>query len=374
MLMLLALVFCALLVFFLMVYFGYYALVRSYARKPWNVNIDQKYRPSVSILIPTHNEEKNIGQKLDNIVRVSYPEELIEIIVVDDASTDRTLSVIEGFLEKNQVRNLKIVRQDSREGKSAALNKALGVSSNQIVIVSDADTTWDKDILEKAIPYLADPKVGATTSVGINSNERESWVTKGEGTYLNFVSVMRTGESKLYSTIRFEGGFCAYKKEAFDHFDDETGADDSGTALNIVQNGWRTILVPEAVFYTWFPSDLSGKMKTKIRRANQLIGLWIKCFRLMLRRQLRLPKKIAIPQLLLFIANPTVLLSLTIVAFVTVALFPFSFFSLALVLLIGGSLLLARRIFLEVLVDNIILLFALFSFLVGKRYISWESH
>jgi len=266
------------------------------------------------------------------------------------------------------------VRQDSREGKSAALNKALGVSSNQIVIVSDADTTWDKDILEKAIPYLADPKVGATTSVGINSNERESWVTKGEGTYLNFVSVMRTGESKLYSTIRFEGGFCAYKKEAFDHFDDETGADDSGTALNIVQNGWRTILVPEAVFYTWFPSDLSGKMKTKIRRANQLIGLWIKCFRLMLRRQLRLPKKIAIPQLLLFIANPTVLLSLTIVAFVTVALFPFSFFSLALVLLIGGSLLLARRIFLEVLVDNIILLFALFSFLVGKRYISWESH
>jgi cellulose synthase/poly-beta-1,6-N-acetylglucosamine synthase-like glycosyltransferase len=335
--------------------------------------MSDSFQPKISILVPVHNEEKTVAEKLDNISHVSYPRNAFEVIVVDDGSDDNTLSIVMEFAKSNQSVGIKVLEQNCRAGKSTALNKALSFASNQIVIVSDADTLWNADILEKTMPYLADQRVGAVTGVGMNCNQNESWVTKGERTYLDLTSLIRTGESKMHSTIRFEGGFCAYKKEAFDRFDSDTGADDSGTALTVVQNGWRAILVPDAIFYTSFPTTLRGKLRIKVRRANQLIGLWIKCLKLMLRRRLVLPKKIAVPELLLFIVNPIVFIVLCTIGLATIALYPFSLFSLILVLLIPALLIFARRIFLEVLIDNLILLYALVSFLTGRRYVSWEN-
>jgi biofilm PGA synthesis N-glycosyltransferase PgaC len=370
----LVLIFSSLLLFFLGVYVFYFALLRSYIKRPWGLQIEVGFQPKVSVLIPVHNEESTIAQKLTNVSQILYPKDCLEVIVVDDASEDKTLSVVSDFIKNNQSVDVKVIKQNCHAGKSVALNRALGASSNQIVIVSDADTLWDEDILKKTLPYLADSKVGAITSVGINRNENESWVTEGERTYLGIVSFMRMGESKLHSTIRFEGGFCAYKKEAFDHFDVETGADDSGTALSVVQNGRRAILVPEAVFFTWFPANLAGKLRIKVRRANQLVGLWVKCLKLMLRRRLLLPKRIAFPELLLFTFNPMVFLALCAVGLTAVALYPVSLFSLALVLFVLGSLVFARRVFFEVIVDNLVLVYALFSFASGKRYVSWKNN
>jgi len=370
--MLLAL-FLMLLSIFLSIYIAYYVFIKNRIRKPWELRIDGSFQPSVSIIVPVHNEERLIESKLANVKDVVYPKEKIEVIVVDDASDDETLVKVGAFVRNNPDLNVKIVRQNPRAGKSAALNKALASSMHSIVIVSDTDTCWPSDILTKSLPYLADPTVGAITGKGVNRNVKESWVTMGEETYLNFAYLFRLGESKIHSTIRFEGGFCAYKKEAFEKFDCETGADDSGTALMVVQNGYRAILVPEAVFYTEFPARLVGKLRIKARRANQLISLCVKSLGLMLRGQLRLPKKIAVAKTLLFVFNPLILLALIATSIVMIALSPLSLFSLVLVLFIMGLLLFARRIFLEVLFDNLILFYALFTFLFGKRYVTWEK-
>lgn len=354
-------------------YILYFAYIRNHAKKPWKLKIDKTYQPEISILVPVHNEEDSVESKLQNIRDVSYPKEKMEIIVVDDSSEDKTLKIVEDFVERNPELNIKVVRQNPRVGKSAALNKALASSTHSIVIVSDADTHWPPEILQKALPYLADPKVGAATGRGINKNTNQSWVTKGEETYLNFAYLSRLGESKIHSTMRFEGGFCVYKKDAFGEFDCETGSDDSGTALEVVQNNYRAILVPEAVFYTTFPTRLVGKLKIKARRANQLISLCVKCMGLMLKRQLRLPKRIAVPEMLLFIFDPIIFLALIVTSIVMVALYPLSPFSLVLVVFIAGLLLFARRIFLEVLFDNLILFYALTTFFFGKRYVAWEK-
>jgi cellulose synthase/poly-beta-1,6-N-acetylglucosamine synthase-like glycosyltransferase len=355
------------------IYLAFLAYVKNCAKKPWNLKIDRSFRPKISILIPVHNEEDAIESKLKNIKDVSYPKGNIEVIVADDASEDKTLKIVEDFVENNRELNIKVVRQNPRAGKSAALNKGLASSTHSIVIVSDADTHWPSDILQKALPYLADSKVGAVTGRGVNRNTNQTWVTRGEETYLNFAYLSRLGESKIHSTIRFEGGFCAYKKDAFGKFDCESGSDDSGTALEVVQNNYRTILVPEALFYTEFPTCLVGKLKIKARRANQLISLYAKCMGLIVKRQLSLPKRIAVPEMLLFIFNPIIFLALIVTSIVMVALYPLSPFSLVLVLFIAGLLLFARRIFLEVLFDNLILFYALTTFLFGKRYVTWEK-
>ena len=228
-------------------------------------------------------------------------------------------------------------------------------------------------MLEKALPYLADPTVGALSGRGVNENTSQSWTTKGEETYLNFTNMIRVGESKRFSTIRFEGGFCAFKKGTFKEFDRETGSDDSGTALDVVQHDHRAILVPEVLFTTYFPKELSGKLKIKVRRATQLIGLWSKCLKLMFKGKLKLPRSIAIPEFMLFLFNPLIFAILFVTTLGVIISFPFSWLTLFILLGVGTLLVFARRLFLEVLIDNFILLYALASFLSGRRYVSWHK-
>ncbi|MEM2696232.1 MAG: glycosyltransferase [Thermoproteota archaeon] len=356
---------------FLGTYLAYYLYIKKYVKKPWNIRVDESFEPEVSILVPVHNEEANIESKLENLGNVSYPREKMEIIVADDDSSDGTVDKIESFVRRHPDLAIKLVRQNPRAGKSAALNKALCASTKPIVIVSDADTRWPPDILRKAMPFLADSSVGAITGRGVNVNVGESWVTRAEESYLQLANFIRLGESKIHSTIRFEGGFCAYKRSAFDLFDCETGSDDSGTALRVVSRGYKSILVPEAIFYTNFPPSLYAKFKIKVRRANQLIGLWVKCLKLMVKGGLSLPKKIAVAEIALFIFNPIIFLISAVSGVALIITSPFSPFGLAIIFSVLGLLALARQVFIELFIDNIILLVGLLSFLFGRRYVAW---
>jgi hypothetical protein len=131
--------------------------------------------------------------------------------------------------------------------------------------------------------------------------------------------------------------------------------------------------IPEVIFYTRFPSNFFSKFKTKVRRANQLIGLWAKCLKLILKRHLSLPKRIAIPEIALFIFNPIIFFLLIVTGIATVILNPLSPLSLAIILSVAGLLVFARQIFIELFVDNIILLYALITFMFNQRYVAWEK-
>jgi cellulose synthase/poly-beta-1,6-N-acetylglucosamine synthase-like glycosyltransferase len=360
---------------FLFIFVGVYGLFLGFvwisAKKPWRLEVDNEFEPNVSILIPMHNEENIIAAKLSNIQDILYPKQKMEIIVVDDSSEDKSVLIVKDFIKSHQDLNIKIVAQEVHYGKSAALNKALQTTTHDIVIVTDADTTWEMDLLKKAMPYLSDPKIGAVTCRGVNTNSEQSWVTKAEKSYLSIANLIRLGESKAYSTIKFEGGFCAYKKGTFDEFDQETGADDSGTALKVIQNNYRTILVPDVLFFTSFPTHFQGKLKTKIRRATQLMSLWLKCLSLLTKKHLLLPKKISVPEILLFVFIPWVFLALAATTVTMVVLFPFSVLSISVLIFIVGLLIVARSIFFEVLIDNFILIIALINLSIGRRYVAW---
>lgn len=370
--MLLLLVLSSLLVF-LLANALHYLYLRYNSRKPWNIKSDNAYQPSISIMVPVHNEEENIEKKLENIRTALYPKEKMEVIIADDASEDRTLANATEVIRHGLGFEVKIVKQESRRGKAATLNGALDHVANPIIIVSDADTFWPPNILEQTMPYLADATVGAVTGQGLNKQSSESWVTRAEDNYLQLASVIRLGESKIHSTIRFEGGFCAFKREAFEKFDCESGSDDSGTALDVIQNNYRTILVPEVVFYTSFPTSIGGKLRIKVRRANQLISLWLKCLKSMFRRELLLPKRVVLPNVFLFLVNPWVFLFLCATAVAHILLFPFSIFSLFLLVSLVGLLVLARNLFLELVVDNLLLAYASLGYLFGRRYVAWQK-
>ena len=282
----------------------YFTYMRRKVSKPWNLKTDPHYAPSVSIIIPTYNEEKTIQHKLQNLEHLDYPKSSIQVIVVDSASTDSTLEEIKEYGKRNSRLEIVTIKENERRGKSKALNLALQHTRGEIIVVSDADCFWPSKILRQSLPYLANSSIGAVAGQEKLLNPEQSWVTRTEDLYRDQAFKIQLGESKFYSTVHFEGGFGAYRREALDQFDVETGSDDSGTALNLIQKGLRTIVLPEAVFYTFFPPSWKGKLTIKIRRAKQFVRIWCKCLRLMVRGQLALAKRIFAPQAFLLLINP----------------------------------------------------------------------
>lgn len=337
--------------------------------KPWNLKNDPHYQPSISIIIPTYNEGNVIRHKLQNLAQIDYSKDLIQLIAVDSASTDDTLKEIENFKEEHSNLNIVTIRENERRGKSSALNLALGRSEGEVIIVSDADCFWPRDILSKTIPYLADNEVGAIAGQEKLLNPNQSWVTKTENLYRDKMFKIQLGESKLYSTVQFEGGFGAYKRKVLDQFDIETGSDDSGTALNLIQKGVRTIVLPQATFYTFFPPSWKGKLTIKIRRTKQFVRIWSKCFRLMIRGKLLLPKRVFLPQAFFLFINPIIFVTFLLSSI-------FLLFQLPILVLLPIILIAIpkTRIYLiEVFQNNLIALLALIETASGKGSIIWTK-
>jgi biofilm PGA synthesis N-glycosyltransferase PgaC len=288
-----------------------YVSMRKAASRPWRIEIDETYKPKVSILVPTYNESAGIRFKLENLKKLEYPTELMQIIIVDSNSSDQTVDVAGDFIRQHQNIDIQILVERERKGKSAALNSALKYCKGDVVIVSDADCFWPPYILYKALPFLADPNVGAISGPKMLLNPQRSWATKTEDTYLKSANLMKLGESKLSSTLLFEGGFSAYKKDSLESFDPyNTGSDDCGTLISLTEKGLRALLVPEAAFFTTFPATWKGKMSIKIRRATQLVRVFTTYVSLLIRKRIKSAKRVAIQDAFLYLLSPVVFILL----------------------------------------------------------------
>ena len=365
------LIWIALLILFLGIPLVYYYYMGKASSKSWNLKISKGYVPQVSIIVPMYNENKIIKQKIENLFLTKYPIEKMEIIVVDDGSTDNSVELVDKLIEEHTEFKIKILRTNNRVGKPKALNLALNVCTNNIIAVSDADCFLAPDTLINGLAYLADPSVGAVAGLEVLLNPEQSWVTQTETAYDDLVHRIRIGESKIYSTIIFQGGFGVYKREFLKGFDEEV--DDSGTALRITQEGARTLLAPDAVFSTAFPSSWRGKLKVKLRRASHLIKIWRACLVLLTRHRLVLPKKIAVPEIYLHLINPIVFLSLVLMTLVIIIEIPLTLLFI-LIAVMGIQILKKLRIlFFETLSNNSILLVALLNtFLLRTSAHAWK--
>lgn len=347
----------------------YHLYMRRVASRPWKLKTDKNYSPTITILVPTYNEADVIDLKLENLSKLNYPRNLTQIILIDSGSKDKTLEKIQKFSEKHPEINIKLVKEEERRGKSRALNHALKYATGEVIVVSDADCFLFPDILAKSLPYLADQTVGAIVGREVILNPNRTWITKNEALYRDLMSRVRLGESKFFSTIIFEGGFSVYKRAFLEEFDSETGCDDTGTALSVVQKNARTILIPEATFFTAFPTKWKGKIVIKMRRASQLVQVWTRCLIHLLKNRLVLPKRIAVSEIFLHIFNPLIFVSLTLTTVLLVMQYPL----LLLVFLCAIFIPKSRSLLLETIQNNAILLGALVSLILNRKFIIWRK-
>lgn len=335
----------------------------------WNIKIDKQYLPTVDVLLPTYNEHEVIVRKLQDLCRQDYPVNLLRVIVIDSGS-DETFDIAKEFVNKDHSGiRFEIIKEDLRRGKSSALNQGLKLVQGDIVVTTDADAYWMPDALRKMVKYFADPQIGAVTGTESILNPLKSSATKSEVAYHSWYLYYRLGESKLQSTLITNGEMMAYRKNLISRFDDSTGADDSGTALQLVMNGFRCIQIDEAkfydnVYYTW-----KGKTEVKVRRAEQLVAIWLKCFRLAIQKKIKLSRKVLFFNFYLHIINPIVLLLFGALFLLVAAKQPLILIPLAILLLYSKT----RNYFISFVSHNIFLVIGILQYATGKKQVVWKK-
>ncbi|MEM4717504.1 MAG: glycosyltransferase family 2 protein [Desulfurococcaceae archaeon] len=286
---------------------AYYAYAKlKWLKKPWNLSVDENYKPKVTVIIPTYNEAKFIVKKLDNIYEQDYPRELVEIVVVDSASTDETPRLVEEWASRYKDVKLKLIIENERKGKAHALNNALRHTSGEVVVIADADALWPRDALSKVVKWLLDPSVGAVSCL---KKPLGSDPVNIEAGYRRYYNVLRVAESKAYSTPIFHGELAAFRRnllEKIGGFPTEIGADDSYTATRIALMGFRVIvpgdiwveeMVPREKYFSW-----------RTRRAQHLVQHFAKT----LEKVRHAPgefKWILLAEFFLHVVNPFLLLA-----------------------------------------------------------------
>lgn len=248
---------------------AYYSLMKSYLARPWNLSRDQDYRPRVSIIVPTYNEESFIQTKLSDLLLQTYPRELLDIIVVDDGSQDATPERVEEWRKQHPELYVKFFRKPANQGKLFALGLALKHLDEHsgILVVTDADALWDHDALHNAMSYFADAVVGCVTC---SIFYPKSMTAFSEDDYRSYYNALRVSESKRYSTPILNGPFLAIRVNIIREkgLPDYLGSDDSVFGSFIAFMGYRSIQADDVKVVE---PVRGNRFRTKVRRGNRLL-------------------------------------------------------------------------------------------------------
>jgi len=243
------------------------------AKKEDAIEIDEALLPTVSILIPAKNEEKVIGSLLSRIMEFDYPSEKLEVIVINDASTDNTAKIITDISkEDDRIKMLDIPKGEGGKGKSAALNRALKIASNDAIVIYDADNVPEKDSLKKICKALVlDKRLAAVTGKFRAYNKGRNLLTKLiniEG--ISFQSIIQAGRWQLFKISAIPGtNFVIWKHvlEELGGWDVHALTEDSELTFRVYEKGYLIKFVPTATTWEQEPETLKVWLRQRTRWA-----------------------------------------------------------------------------------------------------------
>src|SRR5262245_14708270 len=222
--------------------------------------------PRVSLIIAARNEEKAIGEKLENALSLDYPKEKFEIIVASDASTDRTDEIVRSFAGRGVI----LHRQEKRHGKTRAQHRAAGISTGDILIFSDATTAYEPDVVEKIVRNFADPNVGCVAGQLVYLDRKSSAVSSGCKSYWGYEKRLKEWESLFHSLIGVSGCLYAVRRSCYAKFARDM-IDDFVIAIEIHMQGLRTIYEPLAISKEDANRRTRDEMRMRVRVIEQTI-------------------------------------------------------------------------------------------------------
>ncbi len=238
-------------------------LVNLLTRKKLQLPDTKAFSPSVSFIVAAYNEEDFIEKKILNSLSQEYPGDKIEFLFITDGSTDDTSEIVRRYS------NIKLLHETDRQGKSAALNRAIATAKNEILVISDANTLLNKEAVANICRHYHDPKVGGVAGEKkiISLTDREDEVGQGEGLYWKYESWLKKIDSEFFSVVGAAGELFSLRRNLYEPLAADIILDDFVISLKTVQKGFRVRYEPDA-FAMELPSfSIKDEQKRKVRIA-----------------------------------------------------------------------------------------------------------
>lgn len=226
---------------------------------------DPAHTPSVTVIMPVHNEASRIRAKVANLLSLDYPADRLHIVVVGDACTDDSLDVARA----SGGSRVEVLSLPQRAGKAAALNLGLQVARGEIVVFTDAGIILEHESLRRLVAHFSDPQVGCV------SGEDYIEGAETEGLYGRIELLLRREEARLHSIAGASGCFYAQRRNICLPFISGM-APDFLSVLVTVRSGFRALAEPAARGSMKATSsqraEFSRKVRTFLRGITALFG------------------------------------------------------------------------------------------------------
>lgn len=323
-------------------------------------------QPLVTVITPTHNEEKIIAKKVENLLSTNYSKDKLELLFVDD-SDDSTPNIIEEYTHTNP--NIRLIKFDKRMGYSPCMFAGVKESKGNIIVLSDAGSFHDGKTISNLVRHFRDPQIGAVTGKDVILNVDEA-TGSSEALYQRIYDFVRTAETNMDSTFYFKGEASAVRKNLISDLEGCGATFDTAAALFVRQKGYKTIFDQDAKFYEYAPMVRGERIKQKTIRAANWIKILLKFKNMAFNRKYGKFGLITLPANfgMLIVAPVTILLGfsfLFLLAFFDPVSSFFAFCSLGAVALL--SIFVSKRLLSTFLVFEVSLLKALYEILFTKR-------
>ncbi len=243
-------------------------------RKGFKSSIPDTDLPGVSILIQARNEEKVIGSLLERIGELDYPEEKLEILVIDDGSEDKTGEIVSTCLSKDsRIRLIAIPIGEGGRGKGEALNRGLNESSHEVIAVYDADNMPEKESLKHLCrALLSNPKLAAVTGKYRAYNKSANLLTK----FINIESIafqwiIQAGRWMFLKIAFISGTNFVIRKSVLQEiggWQPDALTEDTDLTFRIYQKGYLVRFLPQAVSWEQEPERLKTWIRQRVRWAR----------------------------------------------------------------------------------------------------------
>ena len=244
-----------------------YGLVNHLNRKNSN---KAPYQPKVSVVIPAYNEQATIIRCLNSVVNNAYPKHLLDILVVDDGSSDATNEVVKAFILKNADSNIKLVTQEN-SGKAHALNNAIrNHSTGSIIMCLDSDSYIEKDAIRNAAQYFKDESVAAL-SANVKISDAEGLLNLIQKFEYIVCYQMKRAQTVFNIEYIIGGIGSTFRKSVLSeigYYDTDTVTEDIDITMKIIRKGnktYRAIYGSDVIAYTESVLNVRGLIKQRYR-------------------------------------------------------------------------------------------------------------
>ncbi|EPF4536875.1 glycosyltransferase [Enterococcus hirae] len=233
------------------------------------LNLNSDYSPTVTVIVPAHNEDSVIEKKILNLLDLNYDSKKLDIIIASDNSTDSTNEITRKYESKYSGKVRLYVVKD-RKGKTNAQDEAVKIATGEVIIFTDANSMLDSNSVKQLVISLSDNNVGYVAGKLVYTNNQENITSESEASYWNIDLYMRKIESDLSSITAGNGSIYGVRKKDYMEIN-PIYSHDSIFPPKFVISGKRAIYNEKAIAYEKAGENDGDEFQRKVRMSRKII-------------------------------------------------------------------------------------------------------